>query len=385
MSVDLTDERVLRAVSPDALATFAKLSGWAKRGENGQYSDIYVRTTGETIEVPNTAESDIYHLDVHHVINVFSEVEGISPDSLYKQLFTLDRDRFQFRIIGDEVNGSIKLKDSRQFVDGVWEIFETIANRLKKTLQLKKKDDLIEDMRMAYTEPGSFVWTFMTPQIPMDRSNELLTPHPRHLSERLADALSATRKATDSNDLNAFSQKVATSAGVNALWCEKLSNIVAPFPKIRVHLNWARTLSTGFVHDPVGFEQKDLPILRDATVFLKHKETEKKNLKFRPNLTMPGFVYRLDRDKKEPEGTVRIKLFIDGETLDAKTILGPSDFDKASRANNERETIVVHGQLRQLSKRSWQLENPKLEEFAGSEPNNRPVELLVPMTQHIDT
>lgn len=384
MSVDLTDERVLRAVSPDALATFAKLSGWTKRGENGQYSDIYVRTTGETIEVPNTAESDIYHLDVHHVIDVFSKVEGVVPDSLYKQLFTLDRDRFQFRIIGDEVNGSIKLKDSYQFVDGVWSIFETIANRLKKTLQLKKKDDLIEDMRMAHTEPGSFVWTFMTPQIPMDRSNELLTPHPRHLSERLADALSATRKATDSNDLNAFSQKVATSAGVNALWCEKLSNIVAPFPKISVHLNWARTLSTGFVHDPVGFEQKDLPILRDATVFLKHKETEKKNLKFRPNLTMPGFVYRLDRDKKEPEGTILIKLFVEGAVITAKATLEQSEFDKASRSNNARKNLTVHGDLRQTSRRTWQLENAILEDYVPREPNNPPVELLVPAAQHID-
>ena len=383
MKVDLSDEQVLCAVSPDALATFAKLSGWTKRGDTGEYSDVYMKTSGATVEVPNTEKSDDYAFDVHHVINVFSKLEGISPDSLYKQLFTLDRDQIQFRVTSDEVNGSIKLKDSRQFVDGVWDIFETIANRLKKTLQLKKKDDLLEDMRMGHTELGSFVWTFMTPQIPMDRSNELLTPPPRHLSERLADALSATRKATDSNDLNAFSQKVATSAGVDAQWCEKLSNIVAPFAKLSVQMDWARTLPNDFDYKPVSFAQKDVQVIREAATFLKDREKE--DLQSLPNQKMRGFVHRLDRDEENPEGTIRIKLFVDGEILDAKTILGASDFDKASRANNARKTIVVHGRLRQLSKRGWQLENPKLEDYVSHEPNTHPVELLAPATQHIDT
>lgn len=381
MSVDLTDERVLRAVSPDDLATFAKLSGWTKRGENGQYSDIYVRTTGETIEVPNTAESDIYHLDVHHVISVFSEVEGIIPDSLYKQLFTLDRDQFQFRIIGDEVNGSIKLKDSSQFVDGVWSIFESIANKLKKTLQLKEKDDLIEDMRMGHTELGSFVWTFMTPRIPMTSpSSELIKPLPRHLSQYVAQALSVTRQAIDAEELTAFSKEAG--ATVDALWCEKLSDIVEPFAKLSIQLDWARTLPNDFDYKPVSFTQHDVPVLREAATFLKDREKE--DMKSMSNQKTRGFVYRLDLDEEDPEGTVRIKLFIDGETLDAETILGPSDFDKASRANNDRETIVVHGQLRQLSKRSWQLEAPKLEEYVPHEPNNHPVESLVPMAQHAD-
>lgn len=381
MSVDLTDERVLRAVSPDDLATFAKLSGWAKRGENGQYSDIYVRTTGETIEVPNTPESDIYHLDVHHVISVFSEVEGIIPDSLYKQLFTLDRDRFQFRIIGDEVNGSIKLKDSSQFVDGVWSIFETIANRLKKTLQLKKKDDLIEDMRMGHTELGSFVWTFMTPRIPMTSpSSELIKPLPRHLSQYLAQALSVTRQATDAEELTAFSKEAG--ATVDAQWCEKLSNIVEPFAKLNIQLDWARTLANDFDYKPVSFTQHDVPVLREAATFIKDREKE--DMKSMPNQKMRGFVYRLDRDEEDPEGTVRIKLFIDGETLDAKTTLEQSEFDKASRSNNARKNLTVHGDLRQTSRHTWQLENAILEDYVPHEPSNRPVELLVPAAQHAD-
>lgn len=381
MKVDLSDEQVLCAVSPDDLATFAKLSGWTKRGDTGEYSDVYMKTSGATVEVPNTEKSDDYALDVHHVINVFSKLEGIAPDSLYKQLFTLDRDRFQFGVIGDEVNGTVKLKDSYQFVDGVWSIFETIANRLKKTLQLKKKDDLIEDMRMGHTELGSFVWTFMTPRIPMTSpSSELIKPLPRHLSQYLAQALSVTRQAIDAEELTAFSKEAG--ARVDAQWCEKLSDIVEPFAKLNIQLDWARTLPNDFDYKPVSFTQHDVPVLREAATFLKDREKE--DMKSMPNQKMRGFVYRLDRDEEDPEGTVRIKLFIDGETLDAKTILGPSDFDKASRANNDRETIVVHGQLRQLSKRSWQLENAILEDYVSHEPNNRPVELLVPAAQHAD-
>jgi len=74
MNVSIRDIGALLAVSPEALAAFARGNGWQQDGSYGEHSDIYVGDSLPEIIVPRTDRLGDYANVVRTLIQAFSKV-----------------------------------------------------------------------------------------------------------------------------------------------------------------------------------------------------------------------------------------------------------------------------------------------------------------------
>jgi len=368
MDVNIRDIDALLAVSPTALAAYARTAGWRQAGEYGEHSNFYVGEELPEIIVPRTEHLGDYANVVSALIQAFAEVTGQDELTTYRSLVTADRDVVRVRAGGND-DGTVTLNDGVDLIGGTRDLLLAAACSLGAPQPVyraganREAANLLNRMHLGQTDQGSFVVTLLTPVVEPPISQ--LIPDPddwnapieRRTTKRLVEALTAASRAAEkaaTGDGNAFTSDTLAS-GVSANLCEALAKIIAPFPTLDVAVTWARTRPMATPNTIVRFERTDAVRLRKAAHSLRERER------------LHGFVKTLKRGKAEEEGTISLEIDIDGQLQSVDAVLKHADYERALQAHKNRALVVVTGRLECIGERWWRLLNPQIERVVHEE------------------
>ena len=375
MRVEIQDRDALLAVSPAALTAYARSAGWTRTESYGDSSDVYVAESLPEIVVPRTDRLGDYASIVGQLLRIFADAADLDQLSMYRDLSVADRDAIRLRVEDNAADGTIPVGKGLSLFKHTRRMVLAAACSLSNPQPVyrpganKEASRFLERVRLGQTEQGSFGVTLLTPVVPpplqMSLSRDLVSdeePIERGVSRRLADALSAARRATEravGGDSAAFSD--AVSSGVSANFCEALAGLTESFPSLEASVVWARTRPRPELRSVFRFGTSDAPILREAARVFRDRSP-------RPDETLFGVVHRLKRTETETDGTITVRTSIDGKTQSVVAVLEPADYDRAIQAHKAREPVVLKGDLERQGQR-WRLRHPRIvsELFCGEE------------------
>ena len=365
MSVDLRDHSTLVAVSPAALAAYARSAGWRKTESYGEHSDVYTADGKPEVILPRTGRLGDYSRVVSQLVGIFARVAEREELALYRELATADRDVVRVRATESD-DGSVTLNDGVDLIGGARDLVLSAACSLREAQPVyraganREAADLLRRMRLGQTDQGSFVVTLLTPVVPplmpsfFPDPDDRNAPIERRMTRRLVEAVTAARQATEratAGEDSAFEQTVAN--GVSANLCEALVRIIEPFPTLDVGVSWARTRPVSITGTVARFGRADAALLREAARSLRERAP-------RPDMRLHGFVRRLKRGETEDDGTIRLATDIDGQPQSVVAVLEQADYERAVQAHKDRALVVLAGDLERAGER-WRLLNPHVE------------------------
>lgn len=361
MKASIRDKDALTAVSPAALAAYARAAGWSRTEDYGDHSDVYASEGAPEIVIPRSQRLGDYASVVSRLIEIFAQAAGMDTLSLYRDLVTADCDVVRVRAAPEGGNGSVNLNDGVSLVTGARNMLLAAAcslGELRPSYHAsanREASDYLRRIHLGQTEQGSFVVTLLSPVVPVPTlfdSMEEDQPE-RRMTLRLLEALTATREATErasGGDGNAFPE--AVPHGTSANLCEALATLIEPFRGLDVGMTWARTCPRKPSRQTVRFGASDAPILREAARLFREWGP-------RPDMSLVGHVQRLKRDADEMGGTITLRTDIDGRVLSVVAVLSQPDYDRAIQAHKIRAPVVVKGDLERFGRR-WRLRDPRI-------------------------
>ena len=355
MRVDIRDNDALQAVSPDALAAYARAAGWAKVESYGKYSDVYAAKGLPEIILPRTQRLGDYASVVAQLIKIFTRVAERDELALYRDLVNANRDVVRVRAGGGD-DGSLTVNDGVDLIDGSRDMLLAAACSLRERQPLyraganKEATDLLSRVRLGQTEQGSFVVALVIsipPPIPtlFDDFEDRDAPIERRMTKRLIEALGAARSATESTiagDRGAFAK--AVDMGVSANLCEALDRMISPFRTLDVSVTWSRTRPMESAWQSVGFAKADAAILREAARSFRDREPQ-------PDRILSGPIHRLRRDEWESDGVVTMRALVDGQWKSVKVYARRTDYDRLTEAHRQKSEVAMRGDLEQYGQR----------------------------------
>ena len=376
MKVSITDRDALMAVSPTALAAYARAAGWEIAEPYGDYSHVYTSNDQPEIVIPQTGRIADYAQVVQSLIGMFSTAADLDQLAIYRQLTTADRDVVRVRAAGS-VDDHVSVNAGVDLVTGARDMVLAAACSTENQRAVyrpganRTASKFVNDMRLGHTEEGSFVVTLLGPVVPpfveppLDPGLDVPAKEPmaRQMTLRVAEALSATRDATEktnAGDTDAFTGAVVLGASANL--CDALVLLIEPFQELDVSVSWALTRPQ--MRRLVRFARSDTPVLQEASRTFRLREP-------RPDERVFGFVQRLKRDADEPDGMVTLRARIDGDERSVTAVLRQADYRTAIRAHDERAMVIAEGDLELVGQR-WQLLNPRIVDTVNSAVDDPP-------------
>ncbi len=373
MKATIHDREALKAISPAALAAYARSAGW-QRGEIYRlHSHVYAGQDRPEIIVPRTDHLGDYATVVSTLIKVFAQVADQDELTIYRSLVTGDRDVVRVRV-ADADDGSLELNQGVDLIGGARDLVLSAACSITRPGQKvyraganQEAKDLVEQMRLGQTDQGSFVITVLTPVVPPQLQQELFpnledrdAPIQRKMTRHLLEALQAARESTEraaAGDGNALASMA--EQGVSANLCDALVSLIRPFSNLDVGVSWARTRPAPLPEATVRFGKADSPILEEAARLFRERAP-------REGVHLPGFVQLLRRPETEDDGTIRLKAHIEGQEQSVTTVLAQSDYEKAVQAHRDRAMVTLKGDLERQGQR-WRLLNGQVEAVLANE------------------
>ena len=378
MKATIHDREALKAISPAALAAYARSAGW-QRGEIYRvHSHVYAGQDRPEIIVPRTDHLGDYATVVSTLIKVFAQVADQDELTIYRSLVTGDRDVVRIRV-ADSDDGSLGLDEGVDLVSGARKLIQSAACSLSETKPVypaanKEVKDLLKRVRLGQTHQGSFVITVLTPVVtppvkplqlelcpePSDDWEDEDAPIQRKMTRRLVEALKAARESTEktvAGDTDAFANQVEN--GVSANLCDALVRLIGPFPKMDVGVSWAQTRLSSLPEALVQFGRTDSPILQEAARRFRDRAP-------REGVHLPGFVQLLKRPEAKDDGTVHLTTHINGKQQAVTAILEQSDYGRALQAHKDKAMVVLTGDLERKGQR-WRLLNGQVEAVLANE------------------
>ena len=282
MDVRIQDNNALAAVSPTALAAYARAAGWVKTEPYGAHADVYLAEGQPEIILPRTQRVGDYALVVSRLVGIFAAAAETDELTLYRDLITADRDVVRVIAAGDE---SVPINDGVALITGARNLLLAAASSLRSPRALyrgrpdRDAAEQLSGLRFGLPERGSFVVTVQTPPIPQpmqtlfedqDRDDDVAG---HRTTRRLAEALYATKYAAESMVSGDDSQfRTAVASGSSANLCEALVAMIEPFPTLDVSFSWAKTREPPRCQGTVHFANDDVPILRQAAQSFRRDE-----------------------------------------------------------------------------------------------------------------
>ena len=366
MKVQILDTDALLAVSPAALATFARIEGWNRTDTYGEHADVYAGHDLPEIVLPRNDQLADYASVVSRLIDEFARVAERDALSTYRSLVAADRDVVRVRAIGNEGEGSVALDAGVEIVSRSRDMLLAAACAVRAPQPLyraganKEASNYMQRVKLGQTEHGSFVVTLLAPVPPLlsdvnHSPGQAWTkfedePMERMVTRRLMEALKAARTAAEmaiSGEPDTFDN--AISSGVSANLCEAVAGLIKHSDGLDISVTWAQTRPTPETSRRVIFSQNDAEILHEAA----------RNFRLRqpmPDVTLYGTVHKLKREQEEIEGVVTLKAIVEDKMQSVRAVLDQENYRTATQAHEAKEQLIVTGDLERVGQR-WQLTN----------------------------
>jgi hypothetical protein len=374
MKATIEDRDALRAVSPTALAAYARGEGWQKAEAYGTHADVYQAADKPEIILPRTDRLADYSSVVSQLVTIFAEATGRDELATYRDLIESDHDVVRVRSFGGDDDGSVLIDAGVEMVSQAREILLAAACAARSPQPLyraranREASDYMRRVKLGQTEHGSFVVTLLAP-VPPQLEPHLYPgwvgfdeePFERQVTRRLVTALDASRDAVElaasGEGAKAFDK--AVEAGVSANLCEALSILIEQSSGLDISLTWARTRPTPEARCKVAFSANDAEILKEAARTLRARHPK-------PDVSLFGTVHKLKRDQDEVEGLVTLKAFVDDKLQSVRAVLDQANYSVAVHAHDKKAPVLIRGDLERVGQR-WQLTNASVTDLAGDE------------------
>lgn len=363
MKAQILDADALRAISPSALAAFARREGWSKCEAYGGHADVYGGADRQEIILPRTDRLADYASVVSQLIGIFAETINRDEFATYRDLVGSDRDVVRVRTFGADDDGSVILDSGVTIVANARDMLLAAACAVRTPQPYyraganKEANDYMRRVKLGQTEHGSFVVTLLAPVPPLlqpqlDPSWPNLDDDPmeRIVTRRLMSSLDASRNAAElalSGDSAAFEN--AVSSGVSANLCEAVASLIEQSHRLEISVTWALTRPVPEVERRVTFSESDAEILKEAARTFRLRQPKE-------GMTLFGTVHKLVRDQSDPEGTVTIKTMVDDKPQSVSALLNALDYSVAVQAHESKKPVIMGGDLKRVGQR-WQLTN----------------------------
>ena len=374
MKTRILDAGTLKAVSPPALAAYARGEGWVKTAAYGGHADIYISEGRPEIILPRTDLLADYASVVSRLIGIFSEVNEQDELAIYRDLVGADHDVVRVRAVGGEDDGSVLLDEGVELVSQAREMLLAAAcataapQAVYRAGANREAAEYMKQVRLGQTEHGSFVVALMAPVPPMlqlmlddswsDINDE---PYERQVTRRLVQALDASRNAAErahsGDGAPAFEQ--AVSNGVSANFCDAVAGLIEQSSGLEVSVSWAKTRPTPERRTSILFSESDAGAFKEAARTFRAKEP-------RPDIKLFGSVHKLTRGEHEIEGQVTFKVDMDGRIQSVGSVLDQSNYSVAIHAHEARNPVVITGNLERIGQR-WRATNATVRELVSDE------------------
>lgn len=368
MKATIIDADALHAVTPAALAAYARSYGWRKTAAYGQYANIFTADDRPEILIPHTDSIADYASVVARLVEIFSETNEQEQLSLYRDLVNTDNDVVRVRAAIDTEDGSIGIDDGVSLIRNARRMLLATACAVNAPQPVyraganKDAANYMKNVRLGQTEHGSFVVTMLAripPEVQLDLpfsdSNDTVEPMERQVSLSLLRALRAAKSvisASNSGDKFVFDQAMVDQ-GVSANLCEALFGLVESGDRIEIALSWAKTRPVAETNPRISFSVSDAEILKEGARVLRER-TPRKNFELR------GFVPRLKRDEEDEQGIAFLRGIVDDRPVTVAMELGDEEYTKATDAHSNRREVVVRGDLLRQGER-WAMDDARVE------------------------
>ena len=343
-------------LSPADLSGYAELQGWTRGAPYGDNSHIYV-SDDQMIVLPHSVDAPDYPTLVDHAVQIFADIAGTDQRHMYDEIKWIDRDAIRIRAIDDDTEtGSVDLKRGRLLIENIWGVLKTLAEDVRVQAGFKKgAESLLEGFRLEQTELGSYTAVITTPPIPRVNQGQALRPSHRHLSDRMADRLDATRALADVGDPSLLDPDGLSQ--LSPAWCDGLADLIEPFEEVHFGVAWARTAPMPQPVDASFNREDDMPFLRKSAEAMQINEVIEEYY----NVNLPGYVEALRHPKPvNSVRTVTIKGTFNARNLTATAVLQPDDYSMALRANETKSNVIVSAKRMSKKGKSWQLEGARI-------------------------
>jgi hypothetical protein len=374
MKARILDVDALRAISPAALAAYARGEGWQKSDSYGIYSDVYSADRRPEIILPRTDRLGDYATIVSKLISIFAKTADRDELVTYRDLIGADRDVIRVRSLGDSNDGSVLIDAGVKIVSQARDMLLAAACAARSPQALfraganREAMDYMRSVRLGQTEHGSFVVTLLAPvppqlQLPFDPAwlDFDQEPYERQVTRRLTQALDASRNAVErtmpGEGAEAFEK--AVSAGVSANLCEAVAALVEQSNGLEINVTWAKTRPTPEIHHAIGFSLADAEILKEAGRTFRDRHPK-------PDVSLFGTVHQLKRDHEEVDGLVALKVLMDGRLQSVRAVLDQANYSIAIQAHDQKAPVAVKGDLERVGQR-WQLTNASVTGFGADD------------------
>jgi hypothetical protein len=379
MKAAILDTIALRAISPTALAGYARGQGWAKVEPYGAHADVYTAADKPEIILPRSDRLGDYPNVVAKLIAFFSDATKQDELATYRDLSIADRDVVRIRAFGGDDDGSVPIDAGVEIVTHARQLVLAAACAARAPQSLyraganREASEYLRRVKLGQTEQGSFVVTLLTPippqlQLPQQASLPSFEDEPfeRQVTRRLAGSLDALRNAVElaasGDGQGAFER--AVSDGVSANLCEAVAGLIGQSTGIDVSVTWARTRPTPEANLRIAFSGSDAAIVTEAARMFRARHP-------RPDMSLFGTVHTLKRRDEDVDGLVTLKAMVDERPQSVRAVLDQANYSIAVRAHDSKTPVVVKGDLERVGQR-WQLTNAQVTSLANDDGDDEP-------------
>lgn len=385
MRVEIQDKAALQAISPLALAAYARSVGWKHTGTYGKYGDIYNGKGLAEIMVPRIAELDDYATVVALLIRVFADVSATDELAVYQVLLTYDRDEIRVRVSAGAGAG-VGFAAAIDLLSGTRDMLLAAACSVQSQepcygpQERAKAEECLRGIRIGFAEQGGFAIVALTPAVAQSHrefvpslaegsaataaSRYVARPRmnvERQMAEGLNEALAAIQRMENEQGdfIDYGTLRDSVEEGVSAELCESLAKMAATAPALEISVAWARThplIPTFPLVLPVRLNHYSIPFLSLAARTLRAGKLRPAHLQ---EGSLSGFVERLERNSGSTGGAISLRTSVDGSTRRVGANLRQADYEAAIQAHRERAELVVAGKL-ERSGQQWQLLEPRV-------------------------
>jgi hypothetical protein len=374
MRAAILDTMALRAITPIALAGFARGEGWTKSESYGSHADVYTASGKPEIILPRSDRLGDYPSVVSKLISIFAEATQQDELVTYRNLCVADRDVVRIRAFGGDDDGTVPIDAGVEIVTHARQMVLAAACAARTPQALyraganKEATDYLRRVKLGQTEHGSFVVTLLAP-IPPDLQfgqRDLFPsiddePFERQVTRRLAGSLDALRgaveRAASGDGQEAFERAVAE--GVSGNLCEAVAELITQSAGIDISVTWARTRPTPEAQHRVSFSGSDRDIVKEAARIFRARHP-------RTDVSLAGKVLRLARRDDEVDGSITLKANVDGKLQSVSAILDQTNYSIAVDAHKNKDAVLVKGDLERVGQR-WQLTNAQVTNLTNDE------------------
>jgi hypothetical protein len=370
MKTEIRDRDALLALSPLDIKGYLLATYWQESSSIGDKAKVFVKDGQYEVIVPIKTSLGDYAERMIEALEIVAKVEGRTQTSVYTGIVNSGSDVIRLRVLEADERGTISLQHGATLFEEARNLMLSAACAVAKpgrsSYHAGKITDAVnylDKVRLSQTEKGSYVINLLSPVSPFlengaspllpseySADNELF---PRKVTLKLADSLIAATTACNQvvagGTLECFQNSI--QQGINANFCESLSNLIEHGKGLDLRLIWAKTRIPNKQAITTVFQPYQAHIFRSAAEVLRQNGSYYDE-------TILGQIVKLDRDVNDFDGKATIQTLLEGNPKKLKVQFAQSEFNQIINAFQDRKTISIDGDII-LNGQRIELTNPR--------------------------